>query len=72
MKVTNTTVLIGRKAICDYCKRSWDVIKRWVDEKRFPARKIDDVWESDTSLIDEWRREQIRGGLMAPRGGPFV
>ncbi len=40
--------------------RSWPVIKKWIDEDGFPARKIDGVWEADGDLVIEWRRQQIK------------
>ena len=56
----SATVLSGRKMICQYCQRSWEIVLRWYRERGFPMRKIDDVWESDQVLIDEWRRKEIR------------
>ncbi len=58
----DSTVLIGRKSIADYCNRSWKMIRRWIEEKDFPARKIDGVWESDGELIDRWRKRMILSG----------
>ena len=52
-------VLSGRKEICGYCRRSWKIVLRWHRERGFPMRKLDDVWESDTGLVDEWRKGQI-------------
>lgn len=55
-----TTHLSGQKEIKSYVRRSWDVIQLWIDHQGFPARLINGVWESDTKLVDDWRREQIR------------
>lgn len=52
--------LQGKKEITAYARRSWLVVLRWVKEEAFPAAKIDGVWESDTSLIDEWKRTKIK------------
>ena len=52
--------LVGKKDICAYAQRSWITVKRWIQKKGFPARKIDGRWESDTELIDEWKRAQIK------------
>ena len=56
------TRLTGVDAIRQYLGRSWGTIHGWIETKEFPARKLDSYWESDTELIDEWRREQIRKG----------
>jgi hypothetical protein len=52
--------LVGKKEICAYVRRSWRTIKKWVQTDQFPATKIDDRWESDTGLIDEWKRTKIK------------
>ena len=51
--------LTGRKQINVFVGRRWDVIRKWIDKKGFPAKKIDGIWESDSDLILAWRREQI-------------
>lgn len=51
--------LIGRKEIMNYTGRSWPVIHEWIKERRFPARKIDGVWESYTFLVDDWKVQII-------------
>lgn len=55
--------LTGKKAIRQYARRSWETLERWINERGYPVRKIDGVWESDTRLIDEWRMNQIMGGV---------
>ena len=52
--------LVGKKEITAYVRRSWMTIQRWIIEDSFPARKIDGVWESDTTLVDEWKRAKIK------------
>ena len=54
------TILTGKKMITTYVGRSWVTIVKWIEEKDFPARKIDGVWESDTDLIIGWRKNEIR------------
>lgn len=56
------TKLSGQKEIKQYEGRSWETIFSWIQHQGYPARKIDGRWESDTELIDEWRRERIRAG----------
>jgi hypothetical protein len=52
-------VLSGRKNICNFVGRSWDTVKGWIQEKKFPAVKLDGVWESYPDMIDKWRRDII-------------
>jgi excisionase family DNA binding protein len=52
--------LSGMKAICSYVNRSEVTVLKWIRELRFPSTKIGGgIWESDTELIDRWRRQQI-------------
>lgn len=51
--------LSGMDEITEYARRSSVTILDWIRNMNFPARKIGGIWESDTSLIDQWRREQI-------------
>jgi len=51
--------LTGRKAIVNYVGRSWQTIKHWIDTQAFPAIFFCGRWESDTDLIDQWKRAQI-------------
>lgn len=46
--------------IGDYVRRSSVTILDWIRNMGFPATKIGGIWESDTALIDEWRRDQIQ------------
>ena len=51
------------KAICSYVNRSEVTLLKWIRELRFPSTKIGGgIWESDTELIDRWRRQQIEEG----------
>jgi hypothetical protein len=52
--------LVGKKEITAYVRRSWVIIRRWTLKDNFPARKIDNVWESNTDLVDEWKRTKIK------------
>ncbi len=55
-------VLIGMKDICDYLNRSEATVTKLLKEyPTFPAEKIGGgMWESDTELIDEWRKKILR------------
>lgn len=53
------TALSGMKEICQYFRRSEATILALHREMGFPIKKMGGIWESDTELIDAWRREQI-------------
>jgi hypothetical protein len=57
--------LPGMKDICKHCNRSPATILAWIRDRDFPATKIGGSWESDTDLIDDWRRKQIRDDIRA-------
>ena len=57
--------LPGMKEITRYCNRSESTILKWIRGFGFPAVKILGSWESDTDLIDEWRKNQISVHLSA-------
>ena len=58
------TALTGMKTICDYVNRSEVTVLKWIRELRFPSSKIGGgIWESDTELIDRWRRQQIEADM---------
>ena len=59
----NDTALVGRKEIADFTGRSWNVISRWISAGNFPAKKQDGRWESDKTLIVNWRRRRLTGEL---------
>jgi len=52
--------LVGKREICKYVRRSWTTVLDWVKTSGFPAAKIGGVWESDTSLVDDWKRTKIK------------
>jgi hypothetical protein len=41
----------GQKAIRKYVGRSWSTVRKWIDDKGFPARMLDAIWEADAELI---------------------
>ena len=55
--------LSGMKNICQYCNRSESTILMWIRALEFPAAKFSGSWESDTDLIDSWRKEKIRKSI---------
>jgi len=57
------TVLKGMLQIKNYAQRSESTILTWVKNYGFPATKLPEssIWESDTDLVDEWRKNQING-----------
>ena len=57
----SNTSLVGRKEIVSFTGRSWNVIKNWIANDNFPAKKRDGRWESDKVLIINYRRQQIMG-----------
>lgn len=58
-----TSIITGKKQICNFVGRSWATVEKWILEKDFPAQKIEGVWESDSELITLWRRKQIANSL---------
>lgn len=55
----SNTSLVGIDAIVQFTGRPWNVIKKWIDEENFPAKKRDGRWESDEILITNHRRRRI-------------
>lgn len=55
--------LPGMKSIAKYCNRSESTILQWIRTSKFPATKISGSWESDTDLIDTWRRVLIENDM---------
>ena len=53
-------ILSGRKEIEKFVDRPWNVIRKWINEKGFPAAMIDGRWESDAEEIILWRKKQIK------------
>jgi hypothetical protein len=61
--IAEKSKLVGKKEIEDYVGRSFHkTIKPWIENRNFPARKIDGVWYSDKILIQEWFRNAIING----------
>jgi hypothetical protein len=56
-------VLSGMKNICQYCCRSESTILIWIRALGFPAAKFSGSWESDSEMIDDWRRKQIKSSI---------
>jgi hypothetical protein len=56
----DSTALSGRKQIQAYMGRSWETLLKWRQDLAFPMAMIGDRWESDTRLIELWRRGQIK------------
>jgi hypothetical protein len=52
----DSTALSGRKQIQAYMGRSWETLLKWRQDLAFPMAMIGDRWESDTRLIELWRR----------------
>jgi len=50
------------KQLCDYENRSEDTLLSLIRNEGYPARKIGGIWESDTELVDQWRRNLIIAG----------
>jgi hypothetical protein len=59
MNQVRQPILSGKKEISRFVGRSWEVVYRWINERDFPARKVDGIRESDTELIIQWRQRQI-------------
>ncbi len=58
--------LSGMKEICQHCNRSEASVLKWIRECGFPADKFGGIgWESDTEMIAEWRKEQLRKKLQS-------
>jgi hypothetical protein len=63
--------LIGMKEICNYVKKSEATVLYMIRVWGMPARKITGwVWESDTELIDNWRRALIGTAAADPAPPP--
>ena len=53
------TALVGMAAICAYVGYSEKTVLELIRLEGLPARKMLGTWESDTLLIDRWRRQRI-------------
>ena len=51
-------ILSGMKEIGGYLRRSEATVTKMMKQHpNFPAEKLGGIWESDTDLIDNWKRE---------------
>jgi hypothetical protein len=58
-------ILSGMKEISKYLKRSEVTVLQWIRIYKLPANKFGGgVWESDSDLIDEWRRDTIKREIL--------
>jgi hypothetical protein len=51
--------LSGMKAIAGYMNRSEATTLVLIRDYDMPAWKAGGIWESDTELVDKWRRDRI-------------
>ncbi len=62
--------LSGMKAICNYYGRSESTLLDLIRDEDFPAAKIDGgIWESDSDLIEKWRKDRLEKKLAERRSG---
>jgi len=54
-----STNLSGLDEIAQYARRSKATVLDWIRNEGFPAAKLGAVWESDKSMIDDWKRDRI-------------
>ena len=59
------TNLSGLDEIAQYARRSKATVLGLIKTADFPAAKIGHCWESDTDLIDKWKREFIEKSIRA-------
>lgn len=63
--------LRGMTEIVNYTRRSESTIIGLIHNSNFPAKKISSrIWESDTDLIDAWRKNQIEVSEKDPMEEP--
>ena len=65
-----SSVLVGKREIRDYLRMGWDKVMHLRRTERLPVVKIADVWQSDATLLDQWRRDKINGILKPPTKNP--
>lgn len=59
--MNEAAALKGLKRICVYEGVSEPTLRLLIEREGYPAVKIMGVWHSDAALIEDWRRERIRG-----------
>jgi len=65
------TALIGMKEICGYLRKSEVTVLDMIRSYGLPAKKVRGyIWESDTDLIDQWRRALIAAEAGDPAPPP--
>lgn len=57
-------MLYGMDAIEDYVGRNKQTVRKWIERDNFPAVKVDGRWESNTLLIDEFRKQRIKRAVV--------
>jgi len=57
-KIERST-LITREEIERTAGVSWPVIRRWIQDEGFPAKKMGRLWISDAGLINSWFRHRL-------------
>jgi hypothetical protein len=60
------TALSGMKEICNHVSRSEATVLVLIRDEGFPATKLGGIWESDTELISEWRKNRIATATKKP------
>ena len=66
-EMVSMTALSGMKDICKHMGKSESTILNFIRDFKFPAVKITGkIWESDTDLIDQWRKSLIVNGVPEP------
>lgn len=56
-------LLVGMKAIAEYCGISIPGLQGWIARKAFPAIKVQGTWQISTEQIKQWRQ-----AVMAVKG----
>lgn len=51
-----TMLLIGMKAIAEYCGISIPGLQGWIARRAFPAIKVGNTWQISTEQIKQWRK----------------
>lgn len=72
-------LLVGMKAIAEYCGISIPGLQGWIARKAFPAIKVQGKWQISTEQIKQWRKavltvkgRQILQAYSAPKAVVIV
>lgn len=57
------TALQGTKEISEYAGRPWNTVKILIKDHKFPAVLLNGRWESDKTLISNWRKRFIENAV---------